>query len=94
MTDHARESIGDFNVRCLDCGHVGNRVFARGDDGELRDVMGGGNGITPAHTQCACGSRRYEMVPARCHRLLVGQGGDTWDPLCSLPDGHEGTCRP
>jgi hypothetical protein len=29
-----------------------------------------------------------------CGRLLVGQGGDTWDPLCVLPKGHTGRCRP
>jgi hypothetical protein len=29
-----------------------------------------------------------------CGRLLVGQGTDTWDPLCALPRGHEGPCRP
>jgi hypothetical protein len=29
-----------------------------------------------------------------CGRLLVGQGGDTWDPTCVLPAGHRGACRP
>jgi hypothetical protein len=29
-----------------------------------------------------------------CGRLLVGQGSDTYDPLCVLPVGHEGVCRP
>jgi hypothetical protein len=29
-----------------------------------------------------------------CDRLLVGQGGDTWDPLCTLPAGHKGRCEP
>lgn len=29
-----------------------------------------------------------------CGRLLVGQGDDTYDPLCRLPLGHEGPCRP
>lgn len=29
-----------------------------------------------------------------CGRLLVGQGDDTYDPLCVLPAGHDGLCRP
>lgn len=28
-----------------------------------------------------------------CGRLLVGQGGDSWDPRCVLPAGHAGACR-
>jgi hypothetical protein len=27
-----------------------------------------------------------------CGRLLVGQGDDTYDPLCQLPKGHAGSC--
>ncbi len=30
--------------------------------------------------------------PKMCGRLLVGRGGDTWDPRCVLPAGHEGLC--
>lgn len=30
--------------------------------------------------------------PDPCGRLLVGQGGDTWDPVCTLPTGHSGSC--
>jgi hypothetical protein len=29
-----------------------------------------------------------------CGRLLVGQGDDTYDPVCLRPLGHEGPCRP
>lgn len=29
-----------------------------------------------------------------CGRVLVGQGDDTYDPLCVLPAGHSGSCRP
>lgn len=29
-----------------------------------------------------------------CGRLLVGQGSDTYDPLCVLPAGHDGLCKP
>lgn len=29
-----------------------------------------------------------------CGRLLIGQGSDTSDPLCTLPSGHSGRCRP
>lgn len=31
---------------------------------------------------------------AICGRLLVGQGSDTYDPLCVLPAGHAGVCKP
>lgn len=31
---------------------------------------------------------------AQCGRLLVGQGDDTYDPMCVLPIGHYGTCHP
>jgi hypothetical protein len=27
-----------------------------------------------------------------CNRVLVGRGTDTWDPMCALPDGHDGRC--
>lgn len=27
-----------------------------------------------------------------CGRLLVGRGGDTWDPVCTLPAGHKEPC--
>lgn len=30
----------------------------------------------------------------RCERLLVGQGDDTFDPLCQLARGHSGKCEP
>lgn len=23
-----------------------------------------------------------------CGRIMIGEGGDTWDPTCELPDGH------
>lgn len=29
-----------------------------------------------------------------CGRLLVGQGSDTYDPMCTRSRGHEGVCRP
>lgn len=29
-----------------------------------------------------------------CGRVLVGQGGDTFDPTCVLPTGHGGLCKP
>lgn len=29
-----------------------------------------------------------------CGRLLVGQGDDTYDPLCVLKPGHDGACKP
>lgn len=36
-----------------------------------------------------------ELLPRPvCGRILIGQGGDTWDPTCPLPAGHTGRCRP
>lgn len=29
-----------------------------------------------------------------CGRLLIGQGSDTYDPLCVRPPGHDGLCKP
>lgn len=29
-----------------------------------------------------------------CGRLLVGQGDDTYDPLCVLKPGHDDVCEP
>lgn len=31
--------------------------------------------------------------PPICARVLVGQGADSWDPLCVLEPGHAGACR-
>lgn len=31
--------------------------------------------------------------PQICERLMIGSGGDTWDPTCELPEGHEGSCK-
>jgi hypothetical protein len=30
----------------------------------------------------------------QCGRLLVGQGGETWDPVCIREAGHPGACQP
>jgi hypothetical protein len=35
-----------------------------------------------------------ETEPDACGRLLVGQGDDTYDPCCGLPERHDGACRP
>lgn len=35
-----------------------------------------------------------QEAKATCERLLVGQGSDTWDPLCQLSRGHSGKCDP
>lgn len=35
-----------------------------------------------------------EPVSDQCGRLLVGQGDDTYDPNCVLPQGHTGQCSP
>lgn len=50
-----------------------------------------------------CVTAMYARVPdstftekerRTCGRLLVGQGTDTWDPLCRLPIGHKEECKP
>lgn len=28
-----------------------------------------------------------------CGRIMIGSGGDTYDPICVLPDRHRGACR-
>jgi hypothetical protein len=33
-------------------------------------------------------------APGQCGRVLIGQGGDTWDPVCWLGEGHDGACLP
>lgn len=41
----------------------------------------------------ALGQSVKEPSQETCGRLLVGQGSDTWDPLCVLAAGHEGRCQ-
>jgi NTP pyrophosphatase (non-canonical NTP hydrolase) len=36
----------------------------------------------------------HSQQPAACGRVLVGQGTDTYDPLCIRPAGHPGVCQP
>jgi hypothetical protein len=38
--------------------------------------------------------RRRIVAGERCDRVLIGEGGDAWDPVCSLRLGHEPPCRP
>jgi hypothetical protein len=38
-------------------------------------------------------AERLREPGAVCGRLLVGQGGDTWDPVCVRPVGHTGVCK-
>jgi hypothetical protein len=28
-----------------------------------------------------------------CGRIMVGSGTDTYDPVCELPEGHDGPCK-
>lgn len=28
-----------------------------------------------------------------CGRVMVGSGGDTYDPICEMPQGHSGGCK-
>lgn len=36
----------------------------------------------------------HGQKPTSCGRVLVGQGTDTYDPLCVLLTGHSGRCQP
>ncbi len=42
-----------------------------------------------------CGEQTLALQPTDtvCGRLMVGRGSDTYDPMCQLPHGHEGSCR-
>lgn len=51
-------------------------------------------GPNPPFTEPMDDARTRPRLGPTCERLLVGQGGDTWDPLCVLPEGHAGRCRP
>lgn len=43
--------------------------------------------------RCVCFAGSDFGVP-ECGRVLVGQGGATWDPVCTQPEGHKGRCAP
>lgn len=47
--------------------------------------------VVPGPTQVASDEQRASAI---CGRLLVGQGDDTYDPMCVLPAGHAGICKP
>lgn len=49
-----------YNLRCTDCGHVGNRVFVR-RDGVLEDVLS--SGVTPDNVRCSCGAPSDRLQP-------------------------------
>src|SRR5256885_1433607 len=34
-----------------------------------------------------------DAEPARCGRIMIGSGEDSWDPTCDLPSGHSGSCK-
>lgn len=36
----------------------------------------------------------HAQEPTACGCVLVGQGTDTYDPLCIRPAGHPGVCQP
>ena len=38
--------------------------------------------------------QRERAVWEPCGRVLVGQGSDTWDPICLRTAGHRGVCSP
>jgi hypothetical protein len=35
----------------------------------------------------------FRPLSMHCARTLIGSGGDTYDPVCELPGGHDGPCR-
>jgi hypothetical protein len=46
------------------------------------------NGYEPC-PDCDTGE---EATGQLCERPGIGMGGDTWDPSCDLPEGHDGPC--
>jgi hypothetical protein len=60
-------------------------------------MPGLGREAVPAGTRLVSDWRLVEQGDASgipiCGRLMVGSGGDSWDPSCELPDGHAGVCR-
>lgn len=58
----------------------------------------GGRAITAdeavnlGHALVRLGAWKRAQPRPKCSRILVGRGGDTYDPLCVLPQGHEGAC--
>lgn len=60
--------------RCAKCGIL--------EDEHLVQVPGDGSWMPLRE------SRR--LAPKLCGVVMVGQGGDTWDPVCTLGHGHAG----
>jgi hypothetical protein len=60
-----------------------------------------GDPIAPGYAEnvpCAQGDPRSVRVDSEpserqmCSRIMVGSGGDSWDPTCELREGHDGMC--
>jgi hypothetical protein len=57
----------------------------------------GSMSINPLDSECCCEGipgLTHVVYLAICGRLLVGQGDDTYDPMCARPAGHQGRCMP
>lgn len=48
----------------------------------------------PPAQPCPCHPEPKAPADDVCGRLLIGQGDDTYDPLCVLASGHAGRCEP
>lgn len=60
-----------------------------------------GDRETGANAQEAALKALADVAPAKpgpedavCGRVLVGEGTDTWDPVCQGKPGHAGLCEP
>ena len=53
--------------------------------------------MDPWPTHVMAQSRQYVSLPwgieEWCGRVMVGSGTDTYDPICQLPKGHDGSCK-
>jgi hypothetical protein len=47
----------------------------------------------PEAYMAAMRSRVRESPEMRCGLIMVGSGGDAWDPTCDLPESHPGVCK-
>lgn len=58
----------------------------------LRRLTGGAAGkeIMVSREQLVAAFRPLAM---QCARTMIGSGGDTYDPVCELPIGHNEPCR-
>lgn len=64
----------------------------RGERLRIRRLTGPGAGkdiMVSREQLCAA----FRPLAIQCGRMMVGSGGDTYDPICELPTDHRGSCR-